>query len=301
MEKVVRQRSLAAVLYVNHHERNFLMLRFAEPVHIYLGHGESDKDYSASNQNKAYDYSFVAGPAARERLAAHLRGYDASTRALMIGRPQLDAPPAGAPAWNADGTTRVLYAPTWEGDRLAMAYGSLASHGEALVASLVAHPSIRVIYRPHPRTGMHSPAHARADAHIRQMLRRRPGRHLVDEGAYGWQWHFADACVTDISSVAYDWLATAKPMLITRPASERAYIPPSPLLEAAPLLAAADASRAAEIILSMLDHQPEGWLELVQYYFGDTTPGASTRRFHAALDAVLADAGVAAGSAPHEA
>lgn len=290
LEALVGQRSLAAVLYVSHLERNFRMLRFAEPVHIYLGHGESDKDSSVSNQNKAYDYSFVAGPAARERLATHLRGYDADSRAPLIGRPQLDVPPAGAPDWPEDGTTRVLYAPTWEGDRAAMAYGSLVTHGEALVTSLVACRSIRVIYRPHPRTGTQSHADAQADAHIRQILARAPGRHLVDTGAYGWQWAFADACVTDISSVAYDWLATGKPLIITRPEHEGAYLPASRLLEAAPLLSADDASSAADLILDLLSQPREEWADLVRYYFGDTTPGASTARFHAALDEALGSA-----------
>lgn len=290
LESLVRDRALAAVLYVNHLERNFRMLRFPEPVHIYLGHGESDKDSSVSNQNKAYDYSFVAGPAAQERLASHLRGYDAVSRAPMIGRPQLDSPAAGAPPWPQDGTTRVLYAPTWEGDRAAMAYGSLASHGEALVASLAAHPNMRVVYRPHPRTGARLPSHARADARVRQILARGRGRHLVDQGSYGWQWAFADVCITDVSSVAYDWLATGKPLLVTRPEQPQAFLPPSRLLDSAPLLSAADASRAAELVEGLVSHPPADWDDLVRHYFGDTSPGASTRRFHAALDSAIAEA-----------
>ena len=47
----------------------------------------------------------------------------------------------------------MWYAPTWEGDRPSIAYGSLASHGVAIIEALVADPSIRVIYRPHARTG----------------------------------------------------------------------------------------------------------------------------------------------------
>jgi CDP-glycerol glycerophosphotransferase (TagB/SpsB family) len=180
-----------------------------------------------------------------------------------------------------------------------MAYGSLVTHGEALVTSLVACPSIRVIYRPHPRTGTQSHADAQADAHIRQILARAPGRHLVDTGAYGWQWAFADACVTDISSVAYDWLATGKPLMITRPEHEGAYLPASRLLEAAPLLSADDASSAADRILDLLSQPREEWADLVRYYFGDTTPGASTARFHAALDEALASARPAVSTRKH--
>src|SRR5690606_13034836 len=64
LEKVVRSHPVDVVLYVNHKDLNFRMLRFADPVHVFLGHGESDKDYSTSNQSKAYDFVWVAGPAA---------------------------------------------------------------------------------------------------------------------------------------------------------------------------------------------------------------------------------------------
>ena len=63
------------------------------------------------------------------------------------------------------------------------------------------------------------------------MLAKAGDRHLVDSGGYGWQWDFADACITDVSAVAYDWLATGKPLLITEPAPS-AYRPPSQLLDA---------------------------------------------------------------------
>ena len=52
----------------------------------------------------------------------------------------------------------------------------------------------------------------------------------------------------DISAVAYDWLATGKPLLVTRPAEPRAQLPESGLVRELPLLDAADAGRAPEII-----------------------------------------------------
>ena len=52
------------------------MLRFASPVHIQIGHGESDKGGSVSNQHKAYDLTFVGGDAGRDRLSQALRGFD---------------------------------------------------------------------------------------------------------------------------------------------------------------------------------------------------------------------------------
>ena len=241
LERLVDERDVRVVLYVNQVERNFRMLRFAGPVHVQLGHGESDKAYSVSNQHKAYDLTFVGGPAGRDRLGAALRGFDADERTVQVGRPQLDHAYPGAPDWSRDSGLRVCYAPTWEGDRPSVAYGSLVSHGVELVEALVADPEVRVVYRPHPRTGLSSPRHAEADRAVRAVLARDGDRHLVDTGPYGWQWAFADACVTDLSSVAYDWLATAKPLVVTEPAAAEAYRPASRLLDELPLLPASAA------------------------------------------------------------
>ena len=48
--------------------QNFSALRYADMLHVYLSHGESEKTaYTASNQAKAYDFAFVAGEAAVAR------------------------------------------------------------------------------------------------------------------------------------------------------------------------------------------------------------------------------------------
>src|SRR5512133_4354991 len=99
LEELVDERDLRIVLYLNQVEPNFRMLRFANPVHIQIGHGESDKGGSVSNQHKAYDLTFVGGDAGRDRLAQALRGFDPSERTLAIGRPQLDHDYPGAPPW----------------------------------------------------------------------------------------------------------------------------------------------------------------------------------------------------------
>ena len=172
LEELVADRDVRVVLYLNQIESNFRMLRFASPVHIQIGHGESDKGGSVSNQHKAYDLTFVGGDAGRDRLSIALRGFDANERTLAVGRPQLDHSYPGAPPWPRDSGLRVWYAPTWEGDRPSIAYGSLASHGVAIIEALLADPSIRVIYRPHARTGYASRAHRDADKAIRPCSRR---------------------------------------------------------------------------------------------------------------------------------
>jgi hypothetical protein len=293
LEELVTGREVRVVLYLDQLEANFRMLRFPAPVHVQIGHGESDKVTSASNQHKAYDLVLVGGPAGSDRLQAALRGFDAAERTLQVGRPQLDHRYPGAPDWSRGSGRRVWYAPTWEGDRPSLAYGSLASHGVALVEALVAEEDVRVLYRPHPRTGMASPVHRAADRRIRGLLRSAGDRHLVDLGPYGWQWAFADACVTDVSAVAYDWLATGKPLVVTEPAAT-AFRPASPLLDRLPLLPAAQAGMVVRVLEDRgLDGSgaDAGLQDLARYYFGVTADRASTARFLAAVEACCALAG----------
>jgi hypothetical protein len=293
LETLMRELDVRVVLYTTQDHNNFRMLRFAEPVHVQLGHGESDKVYSISNQHKAYDLTFVGGAAGQERLGRALRGFDPSIRTVPVGRPQLDHPYPGGPSWAPGTGQRVWYAPTWEGDRPSAWYGSLASHGVAMIEALVADGNVRVIYRPHPRTGQRPSADARADRAIREILRESGERHLVDLGGYGWQWGFADACITDISSVAYDWLATGKPLAITRPASATAFWPPSALLDSLPLVESDSAGEVLRILracgLGEASESATARLrELSTYYFGETADGGSTRRFEAAVHAAWA-------------
>jgi hypothetical protein len=285
LEELVAERDVRIVLYLNQIEANFRMLRFASPVHVQIGHGESDKGGSVSNQHKAYDLTFVGGDAGRDRLAQALRGFDATERTLAVGRPQLDHSYPGAPPWPRERGLRIWYAPTWEGDRPSIAYGSLASHGVAIIEALLADPSVRVIYRPHPRTGYASSTHRAADKAIRTLLAKEGDRHLVDRKGYGWQWEFADACVTDISAVAYDWLATGKPLVITEPAPT-AYRPPSPLLDSVPLLHATEASEVlAKIRALQGDFDASNQLRgLAYHYFGDVSAQQSTKRFEDAIE-----------------
>jgi len=285
LEELVAERDVRVVLYLNQIEANFRMLRFASPVHVKIGHGESDKGGSVSNQHKAYDLTFVGGEAGRDRLAQALRGFHATERTLAVGRPQLDHSYPGAPPWPREEGLRIWYAPTWEGDRPSIGYGSLASHGVAIIEALVADPSVRVIYRPHPRTGYASSTHRAADRAIRTLLAKEGDRHLVDRDGYGWQWEFADACVTDISAVAYDWLATGKPLVITEPA-QTAYRPASPLLDSVRLLPATEASEVlAKIRAVQGDLDASSQLrDLAYHYFGDVSAQQSTKRFEDAIE-----------------
>jgi hypothetical protein len=296
LEEFVAQQDLRLVLYVNQNQKNFQMFRYGRMWHVFVNHGESDKMYMTTNQFKAYDYALVAGQAALDRLSRKLWAYDVEHRAIPIGRPQADHF-GGELRYPDDDRVVVLYAPTWEGDRPAAAYGSIATHGAVLAAAVLASPRHRLVYRPHPRSGVISQeyrdAHRAIIAAIADANRADAGaQHIYDDGPeLGWQLAAADVAITDISAMIYDRLATGKPILVTRPSSPDAEIDEDGFLGVADWLDAAD----ARDILAIADRallDPEAREKLATwstYYFGDTTPGVATQRFHDAIDALIAE------------
>ncbi len=277
-------------LYVNHNPENFSNLRFGQLVHVSLMHGDSDKTVTVSNQTKAYDFSFVAGDAAVDRMAAYSTLFDARTRCIPVGRPQVDEQlqrRAELQATIERGDRRtVLYAPTWEGAQVSAAYGSVASHGTELVRRLLA-ARYRVIYRPHPLTGVRDSGYGDADAEIRTMIvaaaQEDPDAgHRVDVGVeVAESFAAADLLVCDVSGVAMDWLPSGKPLFVTRPVQQGALVARTPLTDLVPTVLADDVDAAVRSVAEHIEHDPlqHERKALTEYYLGDLTPGAATRRF----------------------
>jgi len=298
LEKVIHEQDLHVVFYVNQNAKNFQMMRYGRRWHVFINHGESDKMYMTTNQFKAYDYALIAGDAARARLEKVLWDYDFDKRAIPIGRPQADHYLDGSPLpYTPDEREVVLYAPTWEGDRAGAAYGSIASHGVGLVTALLATGRHRVIYRPHPRSGVVDPDYRAANRAIIDAIAAAntadpAAQHVYDDGpALGWQLAAADVAVVDISAMVYDRLAAGKPLLITRPVNPEAEIDTGGYLQACEWLEASDGAT----MLARVDevaHDADALARLgiwVERYFGDTTPGVTTARFHAAVDHLMAE------------
>ncbi|WP_394279688.1 hypothetical protein [Microbacterium sp.] len=290
LESYIASQDIRVVLYVNQNTRNFQMFRYGHRWHVFINHGESDKMYMTTNQFKAYDYALIAGDAARARLSRVLWQYDLDARTIAIGRPQADHF-SGAVPFTPDERTVVLYAPTWEGDRPSALYGSIRSHGEDLVSAILASPSHRLIYRPHPRSGVVDPEYAAAHRRILAAIAAanaadRDAQHVFDDGPeLGWQLAAAEVAVVDISAMVYDRLAAGLPLLVTRPVEPSAtvdtggYLSDAEWLDAgtpAQLLDAVERVRTDPASVERLEH----W---VRHYFGDTRPGVASARFHAAI------------------
>ncbi|MCB5906750.1 hypothetical protein [Streptomyces pinistramenti] len=150
------------------------ILRIPSIKHAFTNHGESDKLSSCNPYAKAYDEVWVAGPAARDRYQLADIGVE-DKDVVEVGRPQLAPilPYEGAPAGRL---TTVLYAPTWEGWDGNPGNTSVILAGENIVRELLADPSVRLLYKPHPMTGSVDLRAGAANSRIQAMIAEANGK-----------------------------------------------------------------------------------------------------------------------------
>jgi len=202
-------------LYVANTPDNYVLLRNPDLRSAFVGHGDSDKLASTSPVSKMFDEVWVAGEAGRDR---YLRA-DVGVRPEQIrtvGRPQVRRVLRGArPVPEAPFT--VLYAPTWEGFHNEGDQLSLPHSGVEVVRRLLALDGVRVLYRPHPGTGVRDPRFARADQQVRAALAEAGEPHAVVAGPavdLHTALNAADVLVTDITSVISEFLASGRPYVV---------------------------------------------------------------------------------------
>lgn len=283
LDGVIGRSDVALALYAGHASANFECLRFASLLHAYIGHGDSDKGVSASNQLKAYDVVLAPGQAAIDRIVARLMRFDAERRCVIVGQPTtLSAPPLEAPTSGLRPT--VLYAPTWEGAQPSVAYSSVLTHGAALVESLLADGRYRVLYRPHPLTGVTSGDYAGANAAIQAAIRQAGADHRVlaaDDEPLEASFARADVLVCDVSAVATAWLPSLRPLVVTAPAGPATVSADSGMLARVRRLAPAEAGEGPTVVAEELaDDGGRAVLEeLVAYYLSPYWPDRSIERF----------------------
>jgi len=224
---------------------NTHMVRYPSLKHIMLNHGDSDKSPSFNPVSRMYDRNFVAGQAAIDRFRAH--GVDVfPDQFAIVGRPQIAnlkraaGPIADIPRPN------VLYAPTWAGFTSDAQYSSLPWARE-LVAALQAR-GCNVIFRPHPYA-YRTPEFRQICSAVIAQLAADPDANAAH--VYGKQaetvWSISDcidasdAMISDVSSVANDYLWSEKPLAITVVRTTKAkFAADNPLAEGSYLLVAAD-------------------------------------------------------------
>ncbi|MFG3700160.1 CDP-glycerol glycerophosphotransferase family protein [Micromonospora sp. NPDC047620] len=222
--------SVRAALYAANVGANIHMLREPGMKHVFVGHGDSDKQASVNPYSKVYDEVWVAGLAGRERYARAGVGV-LDSDIVEIGRPQL----AGVHTFGAESVDRpftVLYAPTWEGWLDDDPYHtSLVLMGERIVKGLLAAtPGVRLVYKPHPLTGSRAKEAKAVHERIVERIRAAGGdpdatsldgtRHLVVTGrtpALFDCFNQTDLLISDVSSVVSDFVQSQRPYVVANP------------------------------------------------------------------------------------
>lgn len=209
--------SVKAAFYLAFGERNGQLQLNPNLKHVMLLHGESDKATSANNLARGMSEVWVAGQVAVDRYLN--AGVDLPPeRFAIVGRPQSAELPVG-PTGNKHPI--VLYAPTFEGYYEHTYYTSLDRMGVRIVRKLLRdYPDLRVWFRPHPASGVRLPAMLTAITEISTILRRAGAGHRVtadDDLSLTECLSSADILISDISSVATDYLYTERPVITANP------------------------------------------------------------------------------------
>lgn len=284
IDDLLLRSDVAVCLYVNHTPQNLLMLRAPDVIHVAFQHGDSDKAVSISNQIKAYDFAFMAGQAAVDRLARNLMLYDAAARCITVGYPEIDVPslPTGVSPRNGN---RVLYAPTWEGGHPSVAYSSVISHGYEIIRALTK-DGFDVIYRPHPLTGVRLAEFASEDARLRDLVSEFPSSRVSVGLPLAVDFESSDILITDVSAVANHWLRTGKPLIVTEPTTADAAPANMGYLDVVPRLRRDAAERVSLAVRRELKEDPsrDARLALMEYYFSS---GSVTQNVIEALHQVI--------------
>lgn len=288
LEKVMVD-SIGAVFYVNNETKNVNGVRFSGMRHVHLGHGDSDKPASYNATTAMFDRIFVAGQAGVDRYAAHGITIPRE-KFVIVGRPQVELLTVRQKGDHRPARATVLYAPTWRGGLADMGFGSLAI-GPRIVAALLEH-GCRVVFRPHPYSSRDAESRVligRIDAMLAEDPR---GDHLGSAAASALTifecMNLSDAMVSDVSSVASDYLYTGKPFAITD-----MHVESGPLAEAYPVVRAAyvldrDADPEPTLV-EMLTGDPLAAVRdrMRTYYLGDfPTQGYADVFVNAVRDAI---------------
>ena len=287
-------KTVRAALYVFSRDNDdFIKLR--RMTHVWLHHGDSDKEASFRRKSAAYDVLVVAGQAAIDRYAAH-GVHIPPEKFRILGRPQIENIKTASASIATVDRPVVLYAPTWYSADHRYHHSSLPI-GTAIVSALLAR-NATVIFRPHP-ANRRLPEAAAAIAEIHELLRAdaeatsRPHRWdaAASDPTFAELANAADAMVADVSGVVTDFMHSLKPFAMVAtgdktdifrgrfPSSRSAYV-----IEW-------DLSTLDDALDAMLGDDPlaSTRVERRDYYLGGYNNGESAHAFIRYLQSLTAD------------
>jgi CDP-Glycerol:Poly(glycerophosphate) glycerophosphotransferase len=287
-------KTVRAALYVfSRDNQDFMKVR--RITHVWLHHGDSDKEASCRRKSGAYDVLVVAGQAAIDRYGAH-GVHIPPEKFRILGRPQIEDIETSTASISTVDNPVVLYAPTWYSADHRFHHSSLPI-GTAIVSALLAR-NATVIFRPHP-ANRRLPEAAAAIAEIHELLRvdaeatSRPHRWdaAASEPTFAELANAADAMVADVSGVVTDFMQSLKPFAMVATGDKtdifRARFPSS----RSAYVIEWDLSTLDDALDAMLGDDPlaSTRVERRDYYLGGYDNGESAHAFVKYLQSLTAD------------
>src|SRR5699024_6174568 len=163
-----------------------------------------------------------------------------------------------------------VYAPTWEGTGGIDGYSSLL-YGTRIIDALH-REGFRVVYRPHPFTGIEDASYGRADTRVRDHVHRGGGRAGTEPGlqsAVAGAW----ALVSDVSGVVSSWLPSKRPLVVTSMTPAASRVDTESLTAALPRVAPEQIDQLGRRLREMSNVVDD---DTLRYWLGDVSPGAPT-------------------------
>jgi hypothetical protein len=268
------------IIYLNNSIFNHQPLVFRNLRHVHINHGDSDKAANALNTSRDYDYVFVAGQASVERYLA--AGWDEG-KIIKVGRPQVERLVEARSRVPDKGKQIVLYAPTFEGNKDLDCYSSLTRMGHRLARDIIESGEYRLFVKLHPYTGRFQQEYKKEAIRLEKYVREH-----ADEGHH-WAsgatreelfdlFEKSSLVISDVSSVAIDYLALDRPILATNPDGIDIEDGMSlfPFWKGAHVLGLDDDPIAAIEEALELDPRAEQRRELAIYYLGEEVRDAES-------------------------
>ena len=208
---------LPAVFYPFNTNTNPVLIKQRQTRHVFIGHGESDKEASINPMIRMYDLIFSSGPSSTQRYIDHsiINKEDIGKRAFEIGMPYIDDQFKNKHTKKND--KMAIYCPTWEGANNNQQYSSLNYSTAKIIIETALQYFNELYFMPHPSTGIKDKAYLKDLTAILKHFSKHPNfifiansetqKNIAKENGVGYQvqeelnWHQVSTCITDISSM----------------------------------------------------------------------------------------------------
>lgn len=208
---------IPAVFYPFNTNTNPILIKQRQTKHIFIGHGESDKEASINPMIRMYDLIFSSGYTSTQRYIEHsiINKIDIGKRAFEIGMPYIDDFFQSKSIQKNNNI--AIYCPTWEGANENQQYSSLNYFKATIIIKTALQNFNDLFFMPHPSTGTKDKAYLKDLTSIIKLFSQHPNfifianseiqKNIAEKHGIPYltpkklNWHEISTCITDISSM----------------------------------------------------------------------------------------------------